>query len=181
MSSCRSPDLDSLLESFVKSMGKAELVLIRGLPGSGKSFKAKNMGGYVHLEADMYMEFSGQYVYDASKVRVAHDWCVASARQSLEQGENVVVSNTFTRIWELQRYVDLGFPVRIIEMTGLWPNIHGVPEDKIELMAAHWEKLPATPLRPRKKTDPITRRPAGESYRTEYRQPMRAELEDRLR
>lgn len=148
----------------MRSMGKAELVLIRGLPGSGKSFKAKNMDGYVHLEADMYMEINGQYVYDWSKVSAAHDWCVASARQSLEQGEKVVVANTFTRIWELQRYVDLGFPVRIIEMTGLWPNIHGVPEEKIELMAANWEELPATPLLPRKKVRPVLRGQGPESY-----------------
>ncbi len=46
-------------------------------------------------------------------------------------------------------------------------------------MAANWEELLATSLRPCKKTYPITRRPAAGSYQTEFRQPMRAVLETR--
>lgn len=117
-----------------------EIVLIRGLPGSGKSTMARKMDRHLHLEADMFLEVAGVYVYDPSKVRAAHDWCVASAKNALEQGRNVVVSNTFMRRWELQRYIDLGFPFRIIEAQGRWPNIHGVPEDKIEIMARGWEE-----------------------------------------
>jgi len=118
-----------------------EIVLIRGVPGSGKTTMAKKMVGYMHFEADMYLEVSGKYVYDAAKVPKAHDWCVASARAALEQGKNVVVSNTFAKVWELKRYIDLGYPFRIIEATGSWPNVHGVPQDRVELMKARWEPL----------------------------------------
>ena len=38
---------------------KSELVLIRGLPGSGKSTMARAMTGFVHLEADMHMMING--------------------------------------------------------------------------------------------------------------------------
>lgn len=119
-----------------------EIILIRGLPGSGKSTIAKQMIGYVHLEADMFLEVGGIYVYDASKVSQAHDWCIASAKTALENGENVVVSNTFVKLWELERYVNLGFPFRIIEANGKWSNIHGVSHDKIEKMKSRWEFLP---------------------------------------
>jgi len=119
-----------------------EIVLIRGLPGSGKSTLAKKMEGHVHLEADMFFVVDGLYRYDASKVRAAHDWCVAEAKKTLEGGSNVVVSNTFVKVWELQRYVDLGFPFRVVEMRGLWPNIHGVPEERIQLMTQQWQTLP---------------------------------------
>lgn len=119
-----------------------EIVLIRGLPGSGKSTMARKMEGYIHLEADMFLTVDGVYVYNASIVKDAHDWCVASAKKLLEQGLHVVVSNTFVKTWELQRYIDLGFPFRIIEMQDRWPNIHGVPEDKIEAMARGWQQLP---------------------------------------
>lgn len=119
-----------------------EIVLIRGLPGSGKSTMAKNMEGYVHFEADMFFEVDGAYIHDPSKIRDAHDWCVDAARVALEQGKNVVVSNTFIKIWELQRYVDIGFPFRVIEANGKWKNIHGVPDEKIQNMKESWQALP---------------------------------------
>ena len=119
-----------------------EIVLIRGLPGTGKTTLAKTMVGYAHFEADMFLEFDGVYVYDPSKIKAAHDWCVASAKFALEQNKNVVVSNTLVKIWEMKRYIDLGFPFRIIELTKRWKNIHGVPEDKIEIMEKNWEALP---------------------------------------
>lgn len=119
-----------------------EIVLIRGIPGSGKSTMARAMTGYTHYEADMYMQVDGIYVYNAENVTKSHDWCLASAKSSLEEGHHVVVSNTFTKLWEMKRYIDLGFPFRIIEATGKWPNIHGVPQDKIELMKARWDRLP---------------------------------------
>lgn len=120
---------------------KPKLILIRGLSGSGKSTMARQMHGFAHFEADMFLHVDGKYVYDATKVRAAHDWCVASAKQRLEDGESVVVSNTFAKSWELKRYVDLGFPFEIIEATGKWPNTHGVPEQAIAAMAARWEPL----------------------------------------
>jgi len=119
-----------------------EIVLVRGLPGSGKSTLARKMIGYTHYEADMFLEVDGVYVYDASKIRAAHDWCVESATNSLKRGENVVISNTFVKVWELKRYVDLGFPFKIIEMKNSWPNVHGVPPDRIEFMKKGWEKIP---------------------------------------
>ena len=100
------------------------------------------MDGHQHLEADMFMEVDGIYVYDQAKNSAAHDWCVASAKKALEQGANVVVSNTFVKKWEMKRYIDLGFPFRIIEAKGQWGNIHGVPKNAIEMMTRKWESLP---------------------------------------
>ena len=125
-----------------KNNHKNEVVIIRGLPGSGKSTLAKSMVDYLHFEADMYLEINGEYVYDASKIKQAHDWCVDSAKNALEKGANVVISNTFVKLWEIQRYIELGFPYKILELQGKWPNIHGVPIEMIDIMASRWEKLP---------------------------------------
>lgn len=144
---------------------KAEIVLVRGLPGSGKSTLAKGMDGYVHIEADMYFERDGRYKYEPALVKDAHDWCVESAYEALRTGQNVVVSNSFVKLWELQRYIDLGYPFRIIEAQGRWPNIHGVPESKVQMMAQNWEALPAAPLQPSKRPRlPPLRGSGPESY-----------------
>lgn len=123
-----------------------ELVLIRGLPGSGKSTLAKSMTSHAHVEADMYfvVPYVG-YVFDASKIRAAHGWCQRRTRWLLESGQNVVVSNTFTQKWEMQPYIDmaaaLNVKVRVIEATGNFKNVHGVPDDIIEKMKARWEVI----------------------------------------
>ena len=127
---------------LINNNHKNEVVIIRGLPGSGKSTLAKSMVDYLHFEADMYLEINGEYVYDASKIKQAHDWCVDSAKNALEKGANVVISNTFVKLWEIQRYIELGFPFKILELQGKWPNIHGVPIEMIDIMASRWEKLP---------------------------------------
>lgn len=128
-------------DNEVNDKVKNEIVLIRGLPGSGKTTVAKNMNGYEHFEADMFLLVDGVYVYDASKINAAHNWCVAKAKESLEKGLNVVVSNTFVTLWEMDRYIKLGYPYRVIEMKNRWKNLHGVTENKIEDMANRWEKI----------------------------------------
>ena len=124
---------------------KSELVLIRGLPGSGKSTMARAMTGFVHLEADMHMMINGVYQYDASKVADSHNQCKALVREALGTGHNVVVSNTFSRASEMADYIaiakGLGVSVRVVEATGRWPNVHGVPQDRIEQMRRRWEKV----------------------------------------
>lgn len=117
----------------------AEIVLIRGLPGSGKSTRAKAMSGYKHIEADMYFQRDGEYRHDKNKIQLAHAWCLAEAKAALENGENVVVANTFTCQWEMKPYIDLGYSFRIEIATGSFQNIHGVPAATIEKMRIRWE------------------------------------------
>ncbi len=117
---------------------------VDGLPGSGKSTLAKEMAaeGFEHFEADMFFLVEGAYSYDASRIRDAHAWCQGSTRRALAQGRRVVVSNTFTRLQELQPYLSMSRNVRIIEAKGQWGNIHGVPPAVLESMARRWEALP---------------------------------------
>ena len=57
----------------------------------------------------------------------------------------IIVSNTFTQEWEMQVYFDLaeqhGFTVfsLIVENRHGNSNIHGVPDDKLEIMRNRFE------------------------------------------
>lgn len=119
----------------------SKLVLIRGLPGSGKSSMAKTMKGYKHFEADMYFEMQGKYEYDFKQISNAHAWCQMCVRLELERGNDVVVSNTFVTRWELAPYLRMTDNVRVVKATGDYGSEHSVPAETIERMRDNWEEL----------------------------------------
>lgn len=122
-----------------------QLILLRGLPGSGKSTFAKSLGG-IHIEADQYFVVNGEYKYDGSQIENAHNYCQSQTRAWMTHSgeqisvDKIIVSNTFTREWELEPYFkmaeEFGYQVvcLIVENRHGSKNINGVPEDKIEQM-----------------------------------------------
>ena len=119
------------------------LIIIRGVPGSGKSTTARKMKEknpeYVHIEADMFFMRDGEYVFDASKLGAAHAWCQARTEAELRAGKTVIVSNTFTTIKELRPYFQIAervlgtYPV-VHTCNGVFENVHGVPPEKVKQM-----------------------------------------------
>jgi predicted kinase len=117
------------------------LYIVRGIPGSGKSTFAKTLGGQ-HYEADMFfIDGNGEYKFDGSKIKLAHNWCMIQTQKAMVDDEpKIVVSNTFTQEWEMETYFKLaeenGYKVFtiIVENRHGGVNQHGVPEDKIEQM-----------------------------------------------
>jgi len=122
---------------------KKEIVLIRGLPGSGKTTIAKKMTEHTHVEADMFFERTGEYVYVASEVRNSHAWCLEKAKEAVAKGNNIVISNTFMKKWEMKPYQDLAqehnYSVRILVADGSYPNTHGVTAEKMEIFRTCWQ------------------------------------------
>lgn len=124
-----------------------KLILVRGLPSSGKSTLAAKMENFEHYETDMYRSRSGSYIFDHSETLDAHNWCQEKTFNALKEGKNVVVSNTFIRLWEMEAYADmvvkLGCEFDIIECKECYAgNTHNVPEKAIEKMKLNWEELP---------------------------------------
>ena len=127
------------------------LILVRGLPGSGKSTLAKilkeqNYFKYERLEADMFYETPNGYEFDITRIKDAHNWCYYSTMKALKCGMDVIVSNTFTTNWEMERYVKLGeifddLFITIINVTTQFETIHGVPEETMKKMKDRWEEV----------------------------------------
>lgn len=116
-----------------------EIFLLRGLPGSGKSTLAKTLGGE-HIEADMFFvdKETGEYKFDATKLKYAHNWCSDVVEHWMEESvEKIIVSNTFTQEWEMEYYFRLaqtyGYMVFsvIVENRHGGVNQHNVPDDKL--------------------------------------------------
>lgn len=125
----------------------AKLIIVRGLPGSGKSTYAKTLDPYVHAEADQYFTtLAGDYFFNPDKIGKAHAWCQAKVFRALHDDEYcIVVSNTFTQLWELQPYLDLAeeydAEVEIHKCVGEFQNVHGAPPEAVERMRARWEDV----------------------------------------
>jgi predicted kinase len=127
------------------------LYLLRGLPGSGKSTLAKQLGGS-HFETDKYfIGENGEYNFDGSKLKEAHQWCQNSVVNAMVlnhttgEHETIVISNTFTQEWEMKPYMDIakewGYRVFtiIVENRHGGVNQHGVPDEKLQQMKDRFE------------------------------------------
>lgn len=123
-----------------------ELFLLRGLPGSGKSTLAKSLGAE-YIEADMFFIKDGEYKFDPSKLKDAHNWCHDVVETWMDElaYDRIVVSNTFTQEWEMDYYYKLAekYEYRvyslIVENRHGGENIHGCPTDKLEQMRNRFE------------------------------------------
>lgn len=129
-------------------VARHRLVLVRGLPGSGKSTYARTLTryGFEQVEADQFFMRDGIYRFDAAQLQQAHAWCLAETTRIVGDGGRVVVSNTFVRVWELVPYLKLMHspycvPTVVVTMQGNYGSIHGVPEDTMQRMQAQWEIL----------------------------------------
>lgn len=128
---------------------KPWLILIRGLPGAGKSTAARErLPAFRHLEADMFFMVDGSYRFDPSKLREAHEWCQRETFAALARGEDVVVTNTFSRVWEMEPYAKFGATGAVVDLfdAGLSDaqlaarNVHNVPQTTIAAMRRRWER-----------------------------------------
>jgi predicted kinase len=122
------------------------LYLIRGVSGSGKTTLAQKMAtekGCRFLEADMYFVCEGEYLFDARRLPVAHEWCKNEAIDEMRDGHDVIVSNTFTRLWEMRNYIDFanlhGYKIHIITCTGMYQNVHGLTEAMVAKQVARFQ------------------------------------------
>lgn len=127
------------------------LYIVRGLPGSGKSTLALSLVNHDFLvcEADKYFidKETGEYKFDATKLRNAHDFCRNTVEQYMKDNQvndqfytRIAVSNTFTQEWEMEPYFELakkyGYRVFsiVVENRHGGKDIHNVPQVALDAM-----------------------------------------------
>ena len=124
------------------------LVILVGLPGSGKSTYARKvcneLPNHVVYEADMYFQDGEKYNFDPTKLGEAHFWCIHQVEQALIDGKVVYVANTNLTTWERAKYIELAksvgdVDIQIYVCTKNFGNIHNVPEEKIAMMKERYE------------------------------------------
>ena len=124
----------------------SEIILIRGLPGSGKTTIAHLFNADFVIAADNYhVNLSGEYEWKPENAKKAHQWCQDCVKKAMSMRSRIVVHNTFTQQWELEPYFKLAAEYNykvhtiIVENRHRSTNIHNVPDETLFKMKERFE------------------------------------------
>lgn len=137
-------------------MENQTLIIVRGIPGSGKSTYAETLkkdlweDGYdvEKFEADdFWLNENNEYVFKPELLGVAHKECWRKTFDAFDHGmDYVIVSNTFTTMKEMKPYLNeaetRGLNVEVYRMDNEFKSIHNVPTETIEQMKARFVDYP---------------------------------------
>nr|XP_030141274.3 NEDD4-binding protein 2-like 1 [Taeniopygia guttata] len=137
--------------------GGRRLVLLRGLPGAGKSTLARQLKrdhpSAVVLSTDDFFVENGVYIFEPDFLEDAHKWNQKRARKAMKNGKSpVIIDNTNIHAWEMKPYVMMAhenrYEVTFQEPDTPWKfnvqeltrrNTHHVPREKIQRMKEEYE------------------------------------------
>jgi predicted kinase len=123
-----------------------KLILIRGLPGAGKTLLAtllsSNHGACSLSIDDYFTNEKGEYCFEFEKNHLAYKQCETRTIEALQQNlPLVVVHNTFVYEWEMEPYLAMAkayayqLLVLTVEKYHDKANTHDVTREQIEKMA----------------------------------------------
>lgn len=127
------------------------LILLRGLPGAGKSTLATVLSEnntYPIFSVDDYFtdEITGEYLFNFSDNHLAYKQCEELSRDAMKQSiPKVFLHNTFTMDWELEPYFKLAAEfnyalfVVTVENYHTNKNTHGVSDEQLQKMAEKYK------------------------------------------
>ena len=145
----------------VQSEMKRKLYIMRGLPGSGKSTKAKELAGKLGkiFSTDEYFMQDGEYRFDAARLPEYHRRNLDDSTMAMRRGTGaVVIDNTNIEPWHFEKYLEAGrlygYEVEFVEFDPrnysdaklkelASRNTHRVPESAIRAMKDKWVPIDA--------------------------------------
>lgn len=125
------------------------LIIVRGLPGSGKSTIARRLLAedyerFVHLENDMFLtKATGEYIWSPSAYKAASAKCFEITKLRLATGFHVIVSNCFLTNKAIKKYADLVNidNLYIIDVKSRFESIHNMSDKVMKRMQSSFEDL----------------------------------------
>lgn len=143
MSDCDVTQMGEIMAREIEIMER-DLIIVRGIPGSGKTTLAGIISKAICCADDWFMR-DGKYTWTPDKVGRAHAWSQRKCRRFMNAGvERVVVANTSTTEKEMKPYLELaeefGYRVFtvIVESRHGNKSVHNVPESSLEKMRARF-------------------------------------------
>lgn len=140
-------------------MKNKTMYLLRGVPGSGKSYLSRRLagrlGGKIYSADDMLMA-GEEYVWTSPLVFAAHQIVQQLVKLAMIRNEKVViVDNTNLRPRQGRPYVDLakryGYEIEVREPDTDWRydvseltarGTHAMPQEVLEHMVETWKNVP---------------------------------------
>ena len=137
------------------------VIILRGLPGSGKSYLARNCQEVLSnpsqtavISADNYFSEDDTYSFNPLTAYKAHQYCLEQFLLALARGcKLIVIDNTNTQLWEYRLYTYLcdvlGYQCYILEIPCLSlsmadmycnRNVHGLLTPAVTKMYQRWEE-----------------------------------------
>ena len=121
------------------------LLLLRGLPGAGKSELARSLCGEV-FENDSYFTIGDQYLFDAKRMHQAIASCLQNTKNAMEERRPLIcVANTFVEDRDMAPYRRLaalhGYRVHVVTVENRHGgrNRHGVTAAQLAAMRQNYE------------------------------------------
>jgi len=122
-----------------------DLILLRGLPGAGKTELARILGGEA-FENDDYFTIGDQYLFDVKRLHQAAASCLQNVKNAMEDQKPLIcVANTFADEKELDPYRRLcalhGYRCHIVTVENRHGGRtrHGTPSAQIATMRENYK------------------------------------------
>ena len=120
------------------------LILLRGLPGAGKSTLARLLAGDAPVFSvdDFFTSSEGAYRFEYDKNHLAYRQCEERTRKAMEAGtEKIFLDNVFSMEWEMEPYfrmaAEYGYAVHVVTVENRHGsgNVHGITLEQLRKMA----------------------------------------------
>ncbi len=126
------------------------LILLRGLPGSGKSTFAKLLAEekWPVFSIDDYFtdKKTGVYQFDFASNHLAYKACESACKKAMQEGvRKIFIHNTLTLAWELEQYFKLAQAFKYKVFVCTVENYHGhknehqINDEQIKKMAEKYQ------------------------------------------